>query len=461
MTKKVKILTFLNLFFIILAAYAVYVFCHSNSTFSADKLISGSLLKEKHFSAEVVEIKTPDAIEAWLMEEHSAPLISISFYFDGAGYEFDENGKVGVSNMVANLLSYGTKEYDYEKYYDLLETNGINISFNSNDETFGISMTTPKQNMDTAKELLKSVLTEPAFKEDDIKLVKAQVLEAIKIQAESPQKVLSQALKKEFYGDHPKARLGLGKSEDVTSLSRYDLMAFKDKHFGKNNLHIAVAGDISKQETIEILNYIFGPLKETVIIETSASVNPAYVFDEKNIERSMPQVISCFLAPGTKRLSPDFYSLYIANEIFGGVGLLSRLNTIAREKEGLTYGAWTYLDSQKEAPHLIGTFSTSKQNYEQMRQILFDEWQRMSEEGVTLAEFEAVKQNMLTSFNLRFKSISDIALMLSYMQKENLGIDFLQKRNTYVENISFEEVNAAAKKYFKNNPSVLTIGNND
>ena len=35
------------------------------------------------------------------------------------------------------------------------------------------------------------------------------------------------------------------------------------------------------------------------------------------------------------------------------------------------------------------------------------------------------------------------------MQKYNLGIDFLDKRNDYIRNVSNKDVNAAAKKYFK------------
>ena len=395
------------------------------------------------------------------MEEHSAPIVAMSFYFDKAGYEFDDFGKLGTSNMVSDLLAFGSEEYDYEKYHDLLETNGIDLSFGTTGETFSVSMTTPKQNLNIAQKLLKSVLIEPSFKQKDIELVKARILEAIKIQKENPEKVLVQALKEEFYGEHPKARLGLVKTEDVKQISKQDLVAFKGERFGKDNLHIVIAGDISEREAIEMLNFIFEPLREKANFKILEKVHPIYIFDEKNIERSMPQVISFFLAPGTERLSEDFYALYMANEIFGGSGLSSRLNIIAREKEGLTYGAYTYLNAQKDAPHLIGSFSTSKQNYEQMKKILFDEWHKMGKKGVSVSEFETIKQNMLTSFNLRFKSISDIASMLSYMQKENLGIDFLQNRNAYVQKVTYEEVNAAAKKYFQNKPSVLTIGNND
>ena len=68
---------------------------------------------------------------------------------------------------------------------------------------------------------------------------------------------------------------------------------------------------------------------------------------------------------------------------------------------------------------------------------------------------------MLASYNLRFASIRNIAEILSAMQKENLGIDFLQKRNDYIRNIKLQDVNMAAKKYFEKNPRFIAIGNNE
>ena len=58
------------------------------------------------------------------------------------------------------------------------------------------------------------------------------------------------------------------------------------------------------------------------------------------------------------------------------------------------------------------------------------------------------KDFLIASHNLRFASTSNIADMLVYMQKEDLGADFFVKRNSYVENVTLEQVNDAARKYF-------------
>ena len=65
----------------------------------------------------------------------------------------------------------------------------------------------------------------------------------------------------------------------------------------------------------------------------------------------------------------------------------------------------------------------------------------------------------MASYNLRFASIASIADILTAMQKYNLGLDFLQKRNDYVQQVTQEQVNNAARKYFNKDKLVsVSIG---
>ena len=65
---------------------------------------------------------------------------------------------------------------------------------------------------------------------------------------------------------------------------------------------------------------------------------------------------------------------------------------------------------------------------------------------------------MINAFYLRFANIDDVSDMLVAMQKNNLGLDFLDKRNDYIKQLSLTEVNAAAKKYFSKSPDFVNMG---
>jgi len=124
----------------------------------------------------------------------------------------------------------------------------------------------------------------------------------------------------------------------------------------------------------------------------------------------------------------------------------------------LTYGAYTGLLIRDGDAILQGTFTTSADNYKEAVKLALKQWQKIGQEGVKKEEFIKAKNYMIDSFNLRFDSTIRIASMLTEIQKYNLGKDFLQNRNDYVRAITFEEVNAAAKKYFSDNFIVIGIG---
>ncbi|MGN0914313.1 MAG: insulinase family protein, partial [Alphaproteobacteria bacterium] len=87
-------------------------------------------------------------------------------------------------------------------------------------------------------------------------------------------------------------------------------------------------------------------------------------------------------------------------------------------------------------------------------------WNKMGQNGVTQKELDEAKNYLISSYNLRFASIADIADILVYMQKDNLGLDFLKKRNEYVKAVRLEDVNRVSKKFFsEKNLIFVNIGN--
>ena len=205
------------------------------------------------------------------------------------------------------------------------------------------------------------------------------------------------------------------------------------------------------------LDALFGGLPESgrIVFVREAEID----FDGRvrNISLPSAQVVSSFAAKGIGRTHPDFYPLFIANHILGGSGLSSRLSMAAREKEGLTYGIDTYLSLLDKAPMLRGGFSATPDNFARVVEIVRRQWAEMGRKGVSEEELAEAKDYLIASYNLRFASIDTISAILVYMQKDNLGLDFLQKRNDYVRQVKLKDVNRVAREYF--NPEKMIFVN--
>ena len=428
--------------------------------FDAKKINETSILKEKTFEKEPVEIITSSGIKFWLIEEHTIPIIAMSFIFEQGGYAYDPVNKSGRAGIAANMLVYGSGNFNRQQFQEEMELNGIHIAFSAGREDLSGGLVTPSKNREKAYALLHSALISPHFTMRDLQIEKQQNLEALKIQQEHPASILSLAFAKELFGnEHPFGRNPLGKKEDIASLDAKDLKDWHQNTLTKDNLIIAVAGDITLKEASAAVEKIFADLPKHNAKEDVPSPNMNLKPHTKNLKRETAQVISSFAAAGTTRSAEDFYPLYIANHIFGGAGLTSRLSLAAREKEGLTYGVYTYLSTDEKTPLILGQFSSTPENYSKIKEIINTEWQKMAQNGVTEQELEDARNYLLASYNLRFDSIAGLADMLAAMQKYELGLDFLQKRNSYVKAVTLEEVNQAAAKYFSVMPMEVVIGN--
>ena len=61
---------------------------------------------------DIQEVKSPGGLTAWLVEDHSLPLISLEFAFHGAGSALDPADKQGLARMVSNTMDEGADDLD-------------------------------------------------------------------------------------------------------------------------------------------------------------------------------------------------------------------------------------------------------------------------------------------------------------------------------------------------------------
>ena len=92
-------------------------------------VLAGALAQSPAATAlEVQEVASPRGIKAWLVEEHSVPLVAIRFAFVGGGAQ-DPAGKEGLAVMVADLLTEGAGDMSAQIFKEKLSQLGSRLSF--------------------------------------------------------------------------------------------------------------------------------------------------------------------------------------------------------------------------------------------------------------------------------------------------------------------------------------------
>lgn len=395
----------------------------------------------------VERVVSPGGIEAWLVRDSTNPILSLRLAFRGSA-ALDPAGKEGLARMTADLLVQGAGDMDSKTFLGTLEDLAIALSFDAAFDSVGGSLRTLTEHRDTAFRLLRLALTQPRFDDDAIARVRSQILAGLRRDTEDPETTAQITLFATLFPGHPYGRRARGTLESIPTITAADLRAFVKGRFARDNLLIGVAGDIEAKELGRLLDATFAELPAKAAPWQVPETTPVLAERTIVVQKPVPQSAIVFAGPGLKRDDPDFYAAYVLNHILGGGGFTSRLYQEVRERRGLAYSAGSHLLTLAHSAFLQGGASTVNARVAETIAVVRDEWHRLAKTGVTPAELADAKTYLTGSFPLRFNSTGSIASILVAMQIDRLGIDFLDRRNGYIEAVTLDDVNRIAKRLF-------------
>ncbi|WP_019645014.1 M16 family metallopeptidase [Novispirillum itersonii] len=409
-------------------------------------LVVAAVLSAPARAVEAQRVISPGGIEAWLVEDHSVPVLSVSIGFKAGGSAYDPAGKEGLATLVSGMLDEGAGDFDSFAFRTRLENTAIHLSFSASANSLTGTLKTVSDHRMQAFELLRLALTKPRFDAEPLDRVRHQILASLAEEAEDPQALAGEALDRLMFPGHPYARPAQGTPKSVTALTAADLRGFVRTRLALDGLKVGVSGDITPAELGQMLDKTFGELPKTANVPPLPAVAIPQQGGIAVIDRDLPQAVATFAQPGLERADPDFYPAYVVNYILGGGGFSSRLMTEVREKRGLAYGVYAYFQDLEGAPLIIGGVSTNAARVGESLSVIAAEWQKMAESGPTAEELEAAKSYLIGSWPLRFTSTGAVASMLMSMQLDGYPLDHLQTRNAKVAAVTLEDARRAARR---------------
>lgn len=416
-------------------------------TFALILTLAGGLLLAGPRPAAAIDIErvtSPGGIEAWLVEDHTNPVIAVSFVFRG-GAALDPAGKEGLADMVSGLLDEGAGPLDSGAFQKKLEDLAITLRFDAGRDSFGGRLMTLTKNRDTAFDMLRLAVTAPRFDAEPVERIRGQILSGLRGDSEEAGTIAHRALMAELFAGHPYARPAEGTEESVQAITTADLKAFVARRLARDNLIVGAVGDITPRELAEALDWLFGHLPAKAADWKVADAAPPAGGKVTVVQKPFPQSAIAFGQRGVKRDDPDYYAAYVLNHILGGGGFTSRLYREVREKRGLAYSVYSALQPLDHAGMIFGGSATRNDKAGETVRIVQEQWRRMAVDGPTAEELADAKLYLTGSFALQFSSSDRIAGILTAIQMDNLGIDYLDKRNAKIDAVTLDDVRRVAR----------------
>ena len=402
---------------------------------------------------DIQRVRSPGGVEAWLVTDRRVPVVSTALAFRG-GATLDPTGKEGLANLVSSLLDEGAGPLDSAAFQRRLEDLSISLRFDAGRDNFGGSLRTLRRNLDAAFDLLRLAITEPRFEAAPVGRMRAQIVAGLRRQSQNPRYLASRRWFETVFADHPYRHSTRGTEASLAAIDAGDLRDFVARRLARDNLMIAVVGDVTAEALAPLLDSTFGTLPLHAaphdLAEARLTLGGVQV-----IERDIPQSIVIFGHGGVKRDDPDYYAARLMNYVLGGSSFTSRLTGEIREKRGLAYSVNSRLSMLRHAGLYLGSVATQNGRVAQSLDLVRREWGRMRDDGVTVAELAAAKTYINGSFPLSLTSSGRIARVLLAMQLEDLGIDYLGRRAGLIDAVTLGDVARTAKRLL--DPDALTV----
>ncbi len=404
-----------------------------------------------------------NGITLLVREEHEVPTVAIRAVFPG-GLRGETPLTNGAFTFLSELLPRGAGELGArEMARTVADLAGEIEGFNGRN-TFGVKGDFLARFFDQGLILLRDVLLTPAFDPEEAEKIRAELLAELRRQEDSLPSVGFREFNRALFRGHPYALNTLGSVASLENLSLETLREIYRQHARPDKLVLAVVGDVDAAGVKLQVEQLFGgwaatPLPDQgAVVESLLPPEPPARPETINLSREREQVHIILGFLGTTLDGPDRYPLEILDQVLSGQS--GRLFTELRDRQSLAYSLSSF--------SLLGTdtgafgiyIGTGPEKREEAIKEIWGQLFRVRSEPISAAELERARNVLVGNYRLGLQSNGARAMEMALNETYGLGLDFSARYPDYLEAVTPEQVQEAARRYLQPERYILiTVGN--
>jgi zinc protease len=393
--------------------------------------------------AAVLKEVLPNGIRVIVRENHSVPVVAVEAGFL-AGVRAEPADKGGVSNLVAGMLTKGTKRRSAREISEAVENLGAELSGYSGRNSFGLQGKFLRRDFGEAFRLFAESLREPTFPAEELEKKRREVLGALKAQKDQLVQSTFLLFLSAHYGDHPYARNPLGTDNSVRAMTPADLQSYYERWTDPRNMVIAVSGDIGVDEALAAVREAFGdfPQRKGYRPLGALPVPPLEAVRRVEEQREKQQAHFVIGYTGARFTDPDRYALDVLGSALAGMG--GRLFVNLRDRKSLAYSVTSFSSEQVDPGFFAFYMGTSADKLDGAIGDTLKEISEVEKHGITRDEFERAKKWMIGSYEIGLQSNSSYANKMVYNELYGVGYEETFSAPEKIAAVSFADVNRLA-----------------
>jgi len=360
----------------------------------------------------------------------------------------------GMSHFLEHLLFKGTETRSAKQISETFDGLGAELNAFTGKEYTCYYTRILDENLDVAVENLSDMISNPAFKEDDIKSEKEVVLEEINLHEDSPDERVHDLFAETLWKEHPLGESILGHLDTVKKFEREDVIRYFKKQYSSRNIIVVGAGHLEHKELLKLAQVYLKDIDGDASIKDKidAKVKPRVKIQGKKTE----QAHICYGFEGLSASHEDRFSLGILDNVLGG-GMSSRLFQEIREKRGLAYSVFSYHSFYRDTGSIVAYAGTRPSNAELVIELIKKEIEDIAKKGIKKSELDRTKSQIKGQLVLSLENTGNRMMRLGKSEITHGEILSLNELIRRIDEVTLEDVQRVAQSIFLPEKNVLTV----
>lgn len=392
------------------------------------------------------------------IENHEVPLVQFQLQIKG-GMLLEDTNKIGVSNMLAELMTKGTKNKTPEQLENAIESLGATIKAYASDESIFIAGNTLAKNYNATMALVQEIILQPRWDAKEFDLIKQSTLSQILQQKADPNSIARNEFKKLIYGNESiLSNNRMGTENAVNSITIDDLKNYYAKNMAPSVANFQIVGAISKKEVTHSLATLNKKweAKKVAIPEIKATNTVAsskiYFYDVPGAKQSVIRIGY----PALAATDADFYPVQIMNYRLGGGSFASQLTQQLREGKGYTYGInSSFNGAANHGVFMISSGVRSNVTFESVT--LIKDIVAQYGTNFTANDLEVTKGYLIKSNARAFETLESKLEMLYDISNYNYADDYAKQQENIVKNSTIGAIKKLSETYLNADKMIYLV----
>ena len=400
-----------------------------------------------------------NGLPVWVVEAHKVPLVQANLVVI-AGSGDDPAGKFGLANLTAAMLDEGAGSRSSLEIADALDYLGASLDTSSSSDAAAVRLNVPAGRLREALPIMADVVIRPTFPAQDLERLRQERLTALLQARDDPAQIIPFAFQRVVFGQAHRYGTGqVGTEATLKAFMPQDLKAFHDAMYQPSNATLIVAGDVTADAVLPLLEQQFAGWKATGPVRHTAVPTAPQLTGTRVTIVDVPMAAQSQIRIGligVSRSTPDYFTLQVLNTILGG-SFTSRLNQNLREEHGYAYGASSRFEMRLSPGPFMAAAGVQTDKTAESLQEFFKELNRI--EDISPEELTKAKNYVALSMPGEFETIGDLAAHLEELFVYKLPDDYFERYVPNIQAVTIAAVQKAAATYIQpKKMAVVVVG---